>query len=179
MGPLASLPLEFLLDIPSSREHIHGMDKPMDPLGLRHVLLNSTSFKKGDVFLGILCALISIGQFKFGDGMEAHLYKLGYLLPGLNIRSMGHPPPRQGPSSHNIHGLKYLLYRDNLLHLDQECLHWPSTIKPQGVRKFRPYPSHCICAPRASPCSHLINHILPSIQGILRINVIRLDTPPT
>jgi hypothetical protein len=63
MGPIACFPLEFLLNIPAPRNHIHSMDELMDPLGYWNILRSPTSFEKRNVFLGIFNAFVSISQF--------------------------------------------------------------------------------------------------------------------
>jgi hypothetical protein len=42
MGPLTSLPPYLFLNALATRDHIHGMDKPIDPLGLRGILRKSS-----------------------------------------------------------------------------------------------------------------------------------------
>jgi hypothetical protein len=135
MGPLTCFPSEFFLDVPASRDHIHGMEKSMDPLGLRDVLSSPTSFTKGDVFLRILSPLISVGQFKVVMGWK---HTCMNSIPAPSSEYLGDESPTTMSGSHepqhpwpgvSSHG-------DGLLHLDQECLHWSSTIKPWGIRKF-------------------------------------------
>jgi hypothetical protein len=58
MGALTCFPLEFLLDIPTSGDHIHGMDIAIDPMGLMDVLSGPMPFAKGYVLLGILRSFI-------------------------------------------------------------------------------------------------------------------------
>jgi hypothetical protein len=89
--PLTCFPLEFFLDVPTSRDHIHGMEKLVDPLGLRDVLRSPKLFTKGDVFLRILSLVISVGQFKVDNGLEAHLYELG--LPSPSSKYSGNESP--------------------------------------------------------------------------------------
>jgi hypothetical protein len=152
MGPLTCLSLDFFLDVPNSSNHIHGIEKPIDPLALRDVLSSPNPFKKGYVLLRFLSFLISVGQFKFSDGIEAHLYELIFLLLIMNIQAMSLPTSCRGLINHVINGLKSLIHGEILLHLDQECLHWSSTIKLWGIRKFRPYPSQFLCDSGAPPC---------------------------
>jgi hypothetical protein len=64
MGPIHQFPSEFLLGIPTSRNHIHNMDESMDPLGSRNIIGGPMPFKKINLFLGILNALVPIGQFE-------------------------------------------------------------------------------------------------------------------
>jgi len=50
------------------------MNKLMDPLGERNVLVHPSPLIVVNVLLGILGSIISIGQFKFVDGMESNFY---------------------------------------------------------------------------------------------------------
>jgi hypothetical protein len=44
MGPLNYLPPDILLNVPAFRDHVHYVDKSMDPLGLRNVISGTMSF---------------------------------------------------------------------------------------------------------------------------------------
>jgi hypothetical protein len=123
MGPLTCFPYDLFLDVLASWDHIHGMEKLMDPLGLRDVPKSPVLFTKRDMFQIILSPLILAGQLKADDGMEKHLYELDYLLPIVNIWVMSLPPSCWGPTNHDIHGLDSLLHEGGLFHLDQEYLH--------------------------------------------------------
>jgi hypothetical protein len=46
MRQLTCFPFHFFLNIPTSWDHIHGMEKSMYPLGLRDVLSSPVSFTK-------------------------------------------------------------------------------------------------------------------------------------
>jgi hypothetical protein len=97
MGPLNRFPPELLLNVLASRDHIHNVDKLMDPLDSRDILRSLASFTKRNVFLGILSALILVGQFEINYGLESNLYQLSYLCPTSNIHAMCHPPPHKCP----------------------------------------------------------------------------------
>jgi hypothetical protein len=79
MNPIYCLPLEFLLNVPAPRDHVHCMDEPMDPLGMRDILGFPTSFTVVNMLLGIFSTLIPIGQFKVRNGMEYDLYEFNHL----------------------------------------------------------------------------------------------------
>ena len=60
MGPIDYFPLELLLNIPSSWNHIHHVHELMHPLGAGEILRSPTSLTERDVFIGILCAFVPI-----------------------------------------------------------------------------------------------------------------------
>jgi hypothetical protein len=76
MGPLDRFPLELLLNVPSSRDHVHSVDKSMDPLGPRDIFRGPMLLTKRNVFLRIRSALLLVGYFEINDGLEPNLYQL-------------------------------------------------------------------------------------------------------
>jgi hypothetical protein len=91
-SPIYYLPPSFLLNVPTSRDHVHCVDKPIDPLGVGDVLGCPILFTITNILLGVFNTLISIFQFKVRYGMESDLYEIHHLHLVLYVSMVCLPP---------------------------------------------------------------------------------------
>lgn len=133
LNPIYCLSLKIFMNVPTPRNHIHGMNEPMNPLGARNILGSPLPLTIVNMLLGIFIALILVSQLKVIDWLELDFDHFIHLHLVMYGHTMSCPPMHKCFSYYDIHGMNLSIFWNDLLHLYQEGFHRPCPIKAQCI----------------------------------------------